>query len=56
MRAAYARPVEVGRGCRLDSSAKNRCAPVVPLAAGRQPKPLRLLQIATMKEFFAKAN
>jgi hypothetical protein len=26
---------------RLDSAAKNRCAPVVPLATGRQPKSLK---------------
>jgi hypothetical protein len=41
---------------RLDSAAKNLYASVAHLGAGRQCKLLSLLQIATLKEFFAKAN
>jgi hypothetical protein len=41
---------------RLDSAAKNLYASVAHLGAGRQRKPLWLWRIATLKEFFAKAN
>ena len=35
---------------RLDSAAKNRCAPVVPLATGRQAKPLKSHKMAQCSE------
>ncbi len=38
---ANAAAAESASPVRLDSAAKNRCAPVVPLAPGRQSKPLK---------------
>jgi hypothetical protein len=55
--AARARPPETKRGWsaayrgqsrRLDSAAKTRCAPVVPLAPGRQTKPLKSHKMAQL--------
>jgi hypothetical protein len=47
--AAYRAPSQ-----RLDSAAKNRCAPVVPLATGRQPKPLSPQQTASSPRWSAE--
>jgi hypothetical protein len=54
---ARASSLSAGMGdARLDSAAKNLYASVAHLGAGRQRKPLWLWRIATLKEFFAKAN